>query len=100
MCGRFENTPSIQTLIDELKKYDIDLQLDLELESNSKLKLEPELELKYRKSVNIAPTNKIFSISYTSNNYKLSFTNWGIKFSDKSPLIFNSRVETIKEMKF
>lgn len=86
MCGRFETKPSVQTLVKVLEKHGIVLQLDLQSED--------------KKSVNIAPTNKIFSISHSANNYKLSLTNWGIKFSEKSPLIFNSRIETIKEKKF
>ncbi len=86
MCGRFETKPSVQTLVKVLEKHGIVLRLDLQSED--------------KKSVNIAPTNKIFSISHSANNYKLSLTNWGIKFSEKSPLIFNSRIETIKEKKF
>lgn len=86
MCGRFETKTSVQTLVNALDNYGINLQLDFE--SGDK------------KSVNIAPTNKIFSISYADNIYRLSFTNWGIKFSQDSPLIFNSRIETIKEKKF
>ncbi len=91
MCGRFENTPSIQTLIIELQKQGIELQLD------PKLNLDLNLELK---TENIAPTNKIFSINYSNENYILNRTRWGIKFSDQSPLIFNSRIETIKEKKY
>ena len=86
MCGRFETKPSVQTLVRVLKEYEVDLELDLETED--------------KKSINIAPTNKIFSISYSDNIYKLSLTNWGIKFSSDSPLIFNSRIETIKEKKY
>jgi putative SOS response-associated peptidase YedK len=83
MCGRFENKPSIQSLVAELKKENIQLELMLEGEKN--------------KPANIAPTDKIFSITGKDNPYKLSLTNWGIKFSADSPLIFNSRIETIKE---
>jgi putative SOS response-associated peptidase YedK len=82
MCGRFETKPSIQSLVRALKKQNIDLELD------------------NLKSVNIAPTNKILSITHKENSYKLSQINWGIKISSGSPLIFNSRIETIKEKKF
>ncbi len=82
MCGRFETKPSIQSLVRALKKQNIDLELD------------------NLKSVNIAPTNKILSITHKENSYKLSQINWGIKFSTGSPLIFNSRIETITEKKF
>ena len=88
MCGRFESRPSIQSLVRALKKQNIDLEL------------EPNLELVPTKSTNIAPTNKILSITHNDNIYKLSQTTWGIKFSTRSPLIFNSRIETIKEKKF
>ncbi len=86
MCGRFETKPSLQTLVNELKKHKVDLVIELNSDNG--------------KAENIAPTNKIFSISYSDNNYKLSYTDWGIKFSPKSPLIFNSRIETIKEKKY
>jgi len=86
MCGRFETKPSLQTLVSALEKHKVDLVIELELVKS--------------KTENIAPTNKIFSISYSDNNYRLSYTDWGIKFSEKSPLIFNSRIETIKEKRF
>ena len=86
MCGRFETKPSIQSLVNALRKENFDLDFDLELEPI--------------KSVNIAPTNKILSITLNNRTYKLSLSNWGIKFSPKSPLIFNSRIETITEKKF
>ncbi|MHB9013454.1 MAG: SOS response-associated peptidase [Ignavibacteriaceae bacterium] len=86
MCGRFETKPSIQSLVRALNKQNIDLALDHELAPTN--------------STNIAPTNKILSITHNDNSYKLSQTNWGIKFSPGSPLIFNSRIETITERKF
>ena len=90
MCGRFETKPSIQSLVRALKKQNLDLEIDLKL----------NLELVPTKNVNIAPTNKILSITFIDSSYKLSQTNWGIKFSPGSPLIFNSRIETITEKKF
>ncbi len=86
MCGRFETKPSVQTLIKKLKECNVELQLEFEDEKN--------------KSVNIAPTEKIFLISYSNDIYKLSLTNWGIKLNSDSPLIFNSRIETILEKRF
>ncbi len=86
MCGRFETKPSVQSLVKKLKEYDVELQLEFENEKN--------------KSINIAPTEKIFSISFSNEAYKLSLTNWGIKFNSDSPLIFNSRIETILEKRF
>ena len=49
---------------------------------------------------NIRPTNKIMTIVNGKKKFVLTTTKWGIKFSDKSPLIFNSRIETIKVKKF
>ncbi len=82
MCGRFETIPSLQTLLEILKDHDLDVSVDLS--SNSV------------KAVNIAPTEEIFSIYGSDKNLHLLKTKWGIKFSSDSPLIFNSRIETIK----
>ncbi len=86
MCGRFESKPSINSLSKKLKQHNVDLKIEFEPESS--------------KTANIAPTNKIFSVRYADENYRLFQTNWGIKFSPNSPLIFNSRIETIKEKKY
>lgn len=97
MCGRFESKPSIQSLVKDFKNHN--QNLEIALNSNSK-EISEEPEYKEYKSINIAPTNKIQSISYSDNNYNLFLTHWGIKFSPNSPLIFNSRIETIKEKKY
>jgi putative SOS response-associated peptidase YedK len=49
---------------------------------------------------NIRPTNQIFTILKKDSKYHLTDTNWGIKFNEKSPLIFNSRIETIIDKPF
>jgi hypothetical protein len=49
MCGRFETRPSLQTLVGTLKKHKVDLLIELDSEK--------------RKTENIAPANKIFSIT-------------------------------------
>ncbi len=97
MCGRFESKPSIQSLVDEFEKENKSLNVQLNKSKPDKAK---DVELSEHKSFNISPSSKILSISYTANNYHLSLTNWGIKFSTESPLIFNSRIETIKEKKY
>ncbi|MDQ7815855.1 MAG: SOS response-associated peptidase [Melioribacteraceae bacterium] len=86
MCGRFENKVNENLLIQILKELKLDLIPD---ESIVKRKLE-----------NIAPTDKILAIRFKGNNFTLSHMNWGIKFKEDSPLIFNSRIETIKEKKY
>jgi len=85
MCGRFESKPSSEGLVDQLKQLSLDLVVE---EENSS------------KTVNIAPTEKIHGIRKKDDIYLLSKYNWGIKFSPDSPLIFNSRMETILEKKF
>ena len=85
MCGRFESKPSTEGLVDQLKQLSLDLVV--EEEGNNK-------------KVNIAPTEKINGIRKRDEIYLLSKFNWGIKFSSDSPLIFNSRMETILEKKF
>ena len=85
MCGRFESKPNAEELIKQLEQLNIDLIVENGHES---------------KSVNIAPTNKITGIRKQEDKYLLSQYDWGIKFSQSSPLIFNSRMETIIEKKF
>lgn len=86
MCGRFENKVNENIFVQLLQELKIKLIID---ES-----------LKKRKTANIAPTDPIFAIRLLDNEFTLSMVNWGIKFKEDSPLIFNSRIETIKEKKY
>src|ERR1017187_13320 len=85
MCGRFETKPNTEGLVEQLEQLNIDLIIE---------KDEPV------KTLNIAPTEKITGIRKQQKKYLLSSFKWGIKFSQSSPLIFNSRMETIIEKKF
>lgn len=82
MCGRFENKFSIQDLV-------------LMLDSLKIVSGEEEA-----KPFNIAPTDEISSIHKEKERYHLSKLKWGIKFSPESHIIFNTRIETIKEKPF
>lgn len=82
MCGRFENKLSVQ----EISRLLGALQL-------------PFNELK-TKPFNIAPTENIQALMNEDKGIVLSAGRWGIKFSADSPLIFNTRIETIKEKGF
>jgi len=82
MCGRFENNYMAAELFEKLVK------IFPSIDSYEDINFNP---------VNIAPTQQIQTIIKEGDKLKLVGTNWGIKFSDKSPLIFNSRIETIKE---
>jgi putative SOS response-associated peptidase YedK len=85
MCGRFETKPNADGLLKQLEQ----LHIDLFVEKDEAVK-----------TVNIAPTEKITGIRKQQKKYLLSSFQWGIKFSQSSPLIFNSRMETIIEKKF
>ena len=52
---------------------------------------------KNQKKENVSPTNFILTVQKQQEKHLIDSTYWGIKFSDKSPLIANTRVETIKE---
>ena len=86
MCGRFENKSTNKDVIDLFSKSDILIEIDSSIN-----------QLGHE---DIRPTQKILTILREENNYILTKVNWGIKFSKDSPLIFNSRIETIKEKEF
>lgn len=88
MCSRFENK---ETGFSILEKLDKDFQGNYILEDDNELKKE-----------NIAPTNMVMSIINEKDTFKIKNFFWGIQFDkiNKSPLIFNSRIETIKEKKY
>jgi putative SOS response-associated peptidase YedK len=85
MCGRFEIKPNAEGLVKQLEQLNIELIIEKD---------------EAVKTVNIAPTEKITGIRKQQKKYLLSSFQWGIKFSQSSPLIFNSRMETIIEKKF
>lgn len=80
MCGRFENTIPVSDLI------------NLNLFSQ-----EDHLPADSSPKHNIAPTQTIITIMQENGKIRSVPMNWGIKFKNDSPLIFNSRIETIKE---
>lgn len=86
MCGRFETKRIEQELLD--------------LFLNAKLKAEIEQEKDNFDKGDSVPTQKIMSVLLKKDIYKITKVNWGIKFKEDSPLIFNSRIETIKEKKY
>lgn len=86
MCGRFEN-----------KKIDKEL---LDLFRSDKLNVEVDQDLHTLSDEDIRPTQRIMTVILNGEVYKISKIKWGIKFSDESPLIFNPRIETIKEKKY
>ena len=86
MCGRFENNFSPYPIIEQLKFHFPEIDFELDEGQTGK--------------INIAPTSKILTLTNTEQKYKITPMMWGIKFEEESPLIFNSRIETIKEKKY
>lgn len=86
MCGRFENKQVPFEIINALEEE------GYEIIDGTKGREYP--------TEDIRPTSKIMTIVNDKNKLALTSTKWGIKFSEKSPLIFNSRIETIKAKKF
>lgn len=81
MCGRFENNIQVEDLFEALQAKGAPVKAEMPRE-------------------NIAPTQKIMTVIEKGSELKIIPMNWGIKFSDDSHLIFNSRIETIKEKPF
>ncbi|MDD5363142.1 MAG: SOS response-associated peptidase [Ignavibacteria bacterium] len=81
MCSRFENKEtglSIFTKIEKGSEYKV-------------INNAPE----NLKQISIAPNDDILIIKNSEGNLEMNKKTWGIKFDEKSPLIFNSRIETI-----
>jgi len=89
MCSRFENKESGISIFEKLKK-----------DSMGNFILEADEDTK---KINIAPTNRIISVFRNKKDeYSIKNVFWGIQFDKqaKSPIIFNSRIETISEKKY
>lgn len=82
MCSRFENKETGKSIF---KKFEKDFQI---------LNFAPD----NLKQINIAPSDDILVIQKNERQLELKCFTWGIKFPGKdTPLIFNSRIETISE---
>jgi putative SOS response-associated peptidase YedK len=86
MCGRFGLDQPPKKVIATLEEAGIAIRNKLNKEKLPKL--------------NIPPSVPIITVVNNNDENILESTKWGIKFSDKSPLIFNSRIETIREKPF
>ena len=81
MCGRYKYEVIADEVIKIFKLKNITLDSYFR---NSNLRKD-----------NISPTDSILTIRKNHKTLALNDMNWGIKFSEKSPLIFNSRIETV-----
>lgn len=88
MCSRFENKETGFSILEKLDKDELGNYI---IEDDGDLKKEV-----------FAPTNFVFSLVKSDKDFKLKNFLWGIQFDKekKSPLIFNSRIETIKEKSY
>lgn len=57
-------------------------------------------KLDYKYASEPRPTDQIQTLLLKGKDLELIHTTWGIKFNPKSPLIFNSRIETINNKAF
>ena len=85
MCSRFENK---ETGLSVFEKFSKDSSGNFILEETENLK-----------QSSIAPTDDIIIIRKEKDTYRIQKSQWGIKFDNnpQSPLIFNSRIETIMQ---
>jgi putative SOS response-associated peptidase YedK len=83
MCGRFETKKLDQVVIEKLREKQIPLKIDNDL-------IERNTEIG-------TPGSKILSFLTQNDVYFVTKANWGIKFDTFPHLIFNSKIETIKE---
>ncbi len=86
MCGRFGLDQPPKKVIATLEEAGIAIRNKLKKEKLPKL--------------NIPPSVPIITVINKDDENTLESTKWGMKFSNKSPLIFNSRIETIREKPF
>ena len=84
LCGKYQNKLTLEKLLEFL-------ELDYEFYNEV---------LKRTKKDNISPSDLIINLSQKDGKIVLEVSNWGIKFKADSPLIFNSRIETIKEKSY
>jgi len=92
MCGRFENTRLEKEILELFRSANLNVEIDSGISNRS--------DQDFRSKEDIRPTEKIISVILGNDIYRITRVNWGIKFSDASPLIFNSRIETIKEKRY
>jgi putative SOS response-associated peptidase YedK len=86
MCGRFERKGKTVVIKEKLNELGI-----MVTDQTGGYEFKEE---------NIAPTNTILTVRKNNGTAELVPMKWGIKFNETSPLLFNSRIETINEKKF
>ncbi|MFZ1288457.1 MAG: SOS response-associated peptidase family protein [Melioribacteraceae bacterium] len=86
MCGRFENRIREDWMTEKFAEFNVNVFF--------------RTVDKLRKQENIAPTNSILTLTKEDSDIVADTNKWRIKFAADSPLIFNSRIETISSKPF
>jgi len=86
MCSRFENKETGLSIFTKITK-----DFGIKVINNAPENL---------KQTDIRPTEDILILKNTEGALEIIKKTWGIKFDEKSPLIFNSRIETIKSKNY
>ncbi len=83
MCYSFEFHTKENFFIEKHRHFNIDFQSEKPL-----------------KDLQIKPTDLIRTFKWNNDKPQQQLMRWGIKFSESSPFIYNSRIETIKNKPF
>ncbi len=86
MCSRFENKETGLSIFTKITK-----EFGVEVVNNAPENI---------KQINIFPSEDILILKNSEGAIEINKKTWGIKFDEKSPLIFNSRIETIKSKSY
>jgi putative SOS response-associated peptidase YedK len=86
MCAFFDIYTNLKKIKKELEEKGIPVSYD-------------DISLKFEVMNNVRLTNDTLVLVKKDNSAHFTVMNWGIKFGEKYPLIFNSRIETIKSEK-
>ncbi len=86
MCAFFDIYTNLKKIKKKLEEKGVPISYD-DISSNFEVKN------------NVRLTNDTLVLVKKDNGAHITVMNWGIKFSEKYPLIFNSRIETIKSEK-
>jgi len=86
MCAFFDIYTNLKKIRKKLEELGISVTYD-------------DISEKYEVKNSVRLTNDALTIIKKDNNPHFSVMNWGIKFGEKYPLIFNSRIETINSEK-
>ncbi|RPI17219.1 MAG: hypothetical protein EHM58_10180 [Ignavibacteriae bacterium] len=86
MCAFFNIYTDLKKIKKKLKEKNIDVKIDEAIK---------DADI----NNNVRLTNDSPVMVKEEDKPLLTLMNWGIKFSEKSPIIFNSRIETIKKEK-